>query len=82
MNLKLKFNTVHVPSLSFSFVYDLCVSYCRHILFCDIVKFIYSEKATKFCEIFTLLLTGTTLISLITVEVGINVEGRRKLPNH
>ena len=23
-------------------------------------KFIYSEKATKFCEIFTLLLTGTT----------------------
>ena len=26
-----------------------------------IVKFIYSEKATKFCEIFTLLLTGTTV---------------------
>ena len=25
-----------------------------------VVKFIYSEKATKFCEIFTLLLTGTT----------------------
>ena len=25
-----------------------------------LVKFIYSEKATKFCEIFTLLLTGTT----------------------
>ena len=25
------------------------------------VKFIYSAKATKFCEIFTLLLTGTTL---------------------
>ena len=25
-----------------------------------ILKFIYSEKATKFCEIFTLLLTGTT----------------------
>ena len=24
-------------------------------------KFLYSEKATKFCEIFTLLLTGTTL---------------------
>ena len=24
------------------------------------VKFIYSEKATKFCEIFTLLLTGHT----------------------
>ena len=24
------------------------------------VKFIYSEKATKFCEISTLLLTGTT----------------------
>ena len=26
----------------------------------SIVKFIYSEKATKFCEIFTLILTGTT----------------------
>ena len=25
-----------------------------------VVKFIYSEKATKFCEIFILLLTGTT----------------------
>ena len=25
-----------------------------------LLKFIYSEKATKFCEIFTLLLTGTT----------------------
>ena len=24
------------------------------------LKFIYSEKATKFCEIFILLLTGTT----------------------
>ena len=24
------------------------------------IKFIYSEKATEFCEIFTLLLTGTT----------------------
>ena len=24
------------------------------------LKFIYSEKATKFCEVFTLLLTGTT----------------------
>ena len=26
----------------------------------DSLKFIYSENATKFCEIFTLLLTGTT----------------------
>ena len=26
----------------------------------NISNFIYSEKATKFCEIFTLLLTGTT----------------------
>ena len=24
------------------------------------IKFIYSEKATKFCKIFTLLLIGTT----------------------
>ena len=33
-------------------------------IFCQLyeylLKFIYSEKATKFCEIFTLLLTGTT----------------------
>ena len=26
----------------------------------NVVKFIYSEKATKFCEISTFLLTGTT----------------------
>ena len=26
-----------------------------------LLKFIYSEKATKFCKTFTLLLTGTTL---------------------
>ena len=26
------------------------------------LKFIYSEKATKFCKIFTLLLTGTTIL--------------------
>ena len=25
-----------------------------------LLKFIYSEKVTKFCEIFTILLTGTT----------------------
>jgi hypothetical protein len=25
---------------------------------------------------------GSTLISLINLEVGINVEGRQKLPNH
>ena len=46
------------------------------------LKFIYSEKATKFCEIFPLLLTVCTLISLINVELGINVEGVQKLPNH
>ena len=28
-------------------------------MFC-LLKFIYSEKATKFCKIFSLLLTGTT----------------------
>ena len=32
-----------------------CLEKCKQRL-----KFIYSEKATKFCEIFTLLLTGTT----------------------
>ena len=34
-------------------------SVCQLISFV-MVKFIYSEKATKFCEISTLLLTGTT----------------------
>ena len=28
----------------------------------NFVRLVYSEKATKFCEIFTLLLTGTTYI--------------------
>ena len=28
----------------------------------EMVKFIYSEKATKFCEIFTLLLTVCTVV--------------------
>ena len=28
----------------------------------DALKFIYSEKATKFCEIFTLLLTVCTVV--------------------
>ena len=32
----------------------------RKFLKCNYVKFIYSEKATKYCEIFTLLLIGTT----------------------
>jgi hypothetical protein len=29
------------------------------------VKFIYSEKATKFCEVSTLLLTGTTKVGIL-----------------
>ena len=29
----------------------------RFLVFFDAIKFIYSEKATKFCEIFTLLLS-------------------------
>ena len=34
---------------------------CTNSQLCSqLVKFIHSEKATKFCEIFTLLLTGTT----------------------
>ena len=37
---------------------NFCV-YVNSMLKC-LFKFIYSEKATKFCEIFTLLLTGTT----------------------
>ena len=34
----------------------------------DLVKFIYSEKATKFSEIFTLLLTGTTYIGKVKIS--------------
>ena len=32
----------------------------KKIMYLLLLKFIYSEKATKYCEIFTLLLTGTT----------------------
>ena len=41
------------------FIFDTKVFF-RKFFFFDILKFIYFEKATKFCEIFTLLLTGTT----------------------
>ena len=39
-----------------------CNSYVKKVVkeACSSIKLIYSEKATKFCEIFTLLLTGTT----------------------
>ena len=36
------------------------------------VKFIYSEKATKFCEIFTLLLTGTSTLDKSKVKISQN----------
>ena len=36
-------------------IVELCLGALPKLL-----KFIYSEKATKFCKIFTLLLTGTT----------------------
>ena len=40
---------------------DFGVTFLRYFLETNIfLKFIYSEKATKFCEISTLLLTGTT----------------------
>ena len=38
---------------------DYC-NLCLHMYVFFSVKFIYSEKATKDCEIFTLILTGTT----------------------
>ena len=44
--------TVQVPRLNVKYVRR---KFCRAVL----LKFIYPEKATKFCEIFTLLLTGT-----------------------
>ena len=34
----------------------------HYLIFCFDVKFIYSEKATKFCEIFPLLLTVCTVV--------------------
>ena len=37
----------------------------------SVIKFIYSEKATKFCEISNLLLTGTTK-DKIKVEISQN----------
>ena len=39
----------------------------KDIFWHNLLKFIYCEKATKFCEIFTLLLTGTTLVCQIDV---------------
>ena len=36
----------------------------KFITYFRYVKFIYSEKATKLCEIFTLFLTGTTLMTV------------------
>ena len=38
--------------------YNVALCYYRWVL----LKFIYSEKATKFCEIFTLLLTVCTVV--------------------
>ena len=45
------------------FIYDLS----------SLVKFIYTEKATKFCEISIIDLTGTTL-DKSTVEISQNFE--------
>ena len=45
--LKQSQSSIFMTLFSISFIYRF-------------IKFIYSEKATKFCEIFTLLLTGTT----------------------
>ena len=42
------------------------------ILFCLPVKFIYSEKTTKFCKIFTLLLTVSTAVKS-KVKISQNV---------
>ena len=46
--------------LFFSAKSFLGVDDCIHYMAKTEIKFIYSEKATKFCEIFTLHLTGTT----------------------
>jgi hypothetical protein len=46
--------------LSFSLNEAQCNGW--NILRWEFLKFIYSEKATEFCEIFTLLLTGSTYL--------------------
>ena len=66
----LKLYLLHMVCLfNFTFNLDLFQKACRNnwtLLKVSsfqnvfLVKFIYSEKATKFCKIFTLLLTGTT----------------------
>ena len=44
-------NQVFFVMKKLSMVQNICTT---------VLKFLYSEKATKFCEIFTLLFTGTT----------------------
>ena len=41
---------------------NICYIFCCNSLECYPVKFIYSEKAKKFCEIFPLLLTVCTVV--------------------
>ena len=51
-------NSSYLPTLYISWIlWKMWYSYYRSI---HILKFIYSEKATKFCEIFTILLTSPT----------------------
>jgi hypothetical protein len=42
--------------------YAMLACHKKSDLICDEIKFIYSEKATKFCEIFTLLLTVCNVV--------------------
>ena len=71
-------NVISPPPFMYSFIFEnrkfLFVSLCRPLcmtIFVNflwnvvpkiVLKFIYSEKATKFCEIFTLLLTVCTAV--------------------
>ena len=56
MTLKDPFIVVKTPSQSKGGVAETSIKVRKKLL----LKFVYSEKATKFCEISTLLLTGTT----------------------
>ena len=54
----------NIHSIVSSFISALCGGFAAMILLIQLaqVKFIHSEKATKFCEIFPLLLTVCTVV--------------------
>ena len=64
MTLKDPFIVVKTPSQSKGGVAETSIKVRKKLL----LKFIYSEKAAKFCEIFPLLLTVCTVVK-ITMKI-------------